>query len=191
MKGAMSGRRHQFWGDRVETEKKVSWESLLIWRMSFPKGRNRQSLVDLCLPRLKPSHGIRLIKYRVKPEIILPSKEPTCPRWAPYSNLILLKPALPPEAHWPNVQFLLSTPLLIITTAPQQARSCPLHPPVLHQSCPKLTFSLISLIRGISQRRREWRRNGEAAQEMSRRSEKDEWGRVPMGLHISSHSPHL
>lgn len=51
-----------------------------------------------------------------------------------------------------KLQFLPKTPLVIITAAPQQARPCPSCPPVLHQSCPKLTFSLISLIRGISQR---------------------------------------
>lgn len=48
---------------------------------------------------------------------------------------------------------MLKTPLVIITAAPKQPRPCPLHQPVLHQSCPELTFSLISLIRGISQRR--------------------------------------
>lgn len=72
----------------------------------------------------------------------------------PHSSLIQLKRDPPPEARWLNVQFLRQTPLLIITAAPQQAPSCPLHPPVLHQSCPKRAFSLVRLIRGISQRQR-------------------------------------
>lgn len=53
-----------------------------------------------------------------------------------------------------RVHFLLQTPLVIITVAPQQALCCPVRIRVLSRSSPEPTFCLIGLIRGISQRQR-------------------------------------
>lgn len=153
--------------------------------LSLPKrGSDGHTLVDLCFHRrhhskIKPFHENTInqscgLKCNLKKTVLYWS----CQKCMGISGLVFdsflnnvesgWNQVRHQRLRWPSAQLLLLTPLLIITAAVQRAPSCPLHPPVLRQSCPTLTLGSISLIRGISRRRRERRRDGEADQETSR-----------------------